>query len=606
MGFLFDMLEKAEGKNCQATNFLKSFSIIPQANRLGLLEESAQANLLTDMMQAACRFMLSQAAEEFRSIAPSNQLFESAVAVDALSSIRCVHCHNETIRPGGSYLTDLVYLPVSASNRMRHQIPTFSQILKASVELQTQTRGWCDKCRRYQQLATRKSVRHIPEVLVINAALKSAEARQYWTIPGWLPTSIGIFLDNGKFFCFEGEDLRLHLQKGMHVIKVYDLVGFVADVNSSEKQKSHLVSLINVSLSEREVTTENDWHLFNDFLVCQVPQEEALKFSSSWKLPSVLAFQASTARNQVDDSWKNNLDTSLLYRPFSINNKPPESCQILDATTEAPTKGTLIAIDTEFVALQQAEIEVRADGNREIVRPTRLGLARVSVVRGSGKEENLPFINDYITIHEEIVDYVTDFSGVAEGDLDPSVSTHPLVSLKLAYKKLWLLLNLGCVFVGHGLAKDFRTINIHVPKAQTIDTVDYFFKPGQPRKLSLRFLVWYFLKDKVQTGNHDSIEDAQSALRLWRKYEEFQDAGLVDTMVEEVYDEGRKWGYKPPWEAAAKKPARRPDLRSTDSMPGGNGRETPDLLITGSGPGTPSGKKAGLGRGSEYFDSPLR
>ena len=26
MGFLFDMLEKANGLNCQATNFLKSFS----------------------------------------------------------------------------------------------------------------------------------------------------------------------------------------------------------------------------------------------------------------------------------------------------------------------------------------------------------------------------------------------------------------------------------------------------------------------------------------------------------------------------------------------------------------------------------------------------
>ena len=67
-------------------------------------------------------------------------------------------------------------------------------------------------------------------------------------MPGWLPDSLGIIVDNGKFFCFEGEDLRLHLQKGMHVIKVYDLVGIVADVNSGEHQKSHLVSLINGTL----------------------------------------------------------------------------------------------------------------------------------------------------------------------------------------------------------------------------------------------------------------------------------------------------------------------------------------------------------------------
>lgn len=80
---------------------------------------------------------------------------------------------------------------------------------------------------------------------MINAALKTAEAKQYWSVPGWLPESIGVIVDNGKFFCFEGEDLRLHLQKGMHVVKVYDLVGIVADVNSGEHQKSHLVSVIN-------------------------------------------------------------------------------------------------------------------------------------------------------------------------------------------------------------------------------------------------------------------------------------------------------------------------------------------------------------------------
>lgn len=32
MGFLFDMLEKAEGSICQATNLLKTFSNHPQGN----------------------------------------------------------------------------------------------------------------------------------------------------------------------------------------------------------------------------------------------------------------------------------------------------------------------------------------------------------------------------------------------------------------------------------------------------------------------------------------------------------------------------------------------------------------------------------------------
>lgn len=113
------------------------------------------------------------------------------------------------------------------------------------MERATQTRGWCDKCRRYQQLATRKSVRGVPDVLVINAAVNTAESKQYWAKPGWLPEEIGVIIDNGKFFCFEGDDLRLHLQRGLHVVKVYELVGIVADISSGEHQKSHLVSLVN-------------------------------------------------------------------------------------------------------------------------------------------------------------------------------------------------------------------------------------------------------------------------------------------------------------------------------------------------------------------------
>lgn len=49
-------------------------------------------------------------------------------------------------------------------------------------------------------------------------------------------------------------------------------------------------------------------------------------------------------------------------------------------------------------------------------------------------------------------------NSVAE-DLDPNTTTHTLVPLKTAYKKLRMLLDLGCIFIGHGLAKDFRTIS---------------------------------------------------------------------------------------------------------------------------------------------------
>lgn len=199
------------------------------------------------------------------------------------------------------------------------------------------------------------------------------------------------------------------------------------------------------------------------------------------------------------------------------------------------------------MALQQEEVEIKADGSRETIRPSRLGLARVSVLRGSGVDEGVPFIDDYIaTTTEPIVDHLTAYSGIQPGDLDPSLSTHHLVPLKAAYKKLWLLLHLGCVFVGHGLPKDFRIINIYVPKSQVVDTVELFFIRARQRKLSLRFLAWYVLREEIQLDSHDSIEDARTALRLWRKYLEFVDAGVFERILADIYAKGREVQFKVP------------------------------------------------------------
>lgn len=271
---------------------------------------------------------------------------------------------------------------------------------------------------------------------------------------------------------------------------------------------------------------------------------------------------------------------------------------VLDPATEQPGSGTHVPIDTEFVRLQQEEVEILATGDRQVIRPTREGLARVSVLRASGPHEGLPFIDDYISISEPVVDYVTKYSGVSAGDLDPTISVRPLVPLKVAYKKLWLLLNLGCIFVGHGLIKDFRNIDIFVPKAQIVDTVTLFYNPARSkRNLSLRFLAWYLLKESIQSETHDSIEDALTALKLWRKYEEFRDAGVVEKMIDEIYTAGRKLNYKVPEKGAEKW------VGGGLAVPGGKGRDTPDVDSGVSGPSTPVGKKTG---GSEYFESPLK
>lgn len=122
---------------------------------------------------------------------------------------------------------------------------SFSQVLKSSVERETTSRGWCSRCQRYQPIATRKSIRSVPAVLMLNTAINSPEHRALWATPGWLPEEIGIIVEQGQFFCYEGEDLKLHLQRGIHDIAVYSLIGMAINIEGGQTQKPHLVSMIN-------------------------------------------------------------------------------------------------------------------------------------------------------------------------------------------------------------------------------------------------------------------------------------------------------------------------------------------------------------------------
>lgn len=214
------------------------------------------------MLQGLTRFLLDKIVHDHKSINPASSAMDQVLATSATSSIKCISCRSEYTRPGSTYVNDLLYPSnvSAAGGREPSQLTldqksgargakmpriTFSQVLKNSVERETTSKGWCSRCQRYQTIATRKSIHSVPAVLMLNTAITNSDHRILWSTPGWLPEEIGIIVEHGQFFCYEGEDLKLHLQRGMHNITVYSLIGMAINIESGQTQKSHLVSMVN-------------------------------------------------------------------------------------------------------------------------------------------------------------------------------------------------------------------------------------------------------------------------------------------------------------------------------------------------------------------------
>ncbi|KAJ3127637.1 poly(A)-specific ribonuclease [Physocladia obscura] len=567
LGFLFRMLEDAKGANCQATNFLYVFGKLPQAAALGLFEQDAAVLAAAGsigttnascsvMMHGFHRFILETVSSESggadlkiakNAVNGCSTLVQQAMGIPMVNSNICQGCEKEDMRETVQFVVDMGLK--LQDDKDTSDIISFATLLENSLHKDAAAKAWCTGCNKYQLLTQSKQIKALPNLFSVNlkSVLPLLEDGEIHldNMATWLPFRIALILEGAKLQVVEldkGDVFNID-EYGSADVAVYDLKGVISEIKvEDDPTKSHLVAHIFVDI-------ESEWILFNDFFVQSIPSSDVRQFTK-WKSPTVLQYSRVDLDSLIDYNRlteKKSLENLLLRNPLINRRKDLTINYTPLKKNEMPLKaGVMVAIDAEFVALQKEETELHSDGSRSTIMPSKLGLARVSVLRGEdGSLFGVPFIDDYIAIQDTIVDYLTEFSGINLGDLDPSSSTRPLVPLKIAYQKLRYLVDIGCIFVGHGLKKDFRTINIIIPPAQIIDTVDIFFVKERQRKLSLRFLAWYLLKSDIQQETHDSIEDARTALLLYKKYLALKDAGTFKSVLDEVYEEGRRVNFKP-------------------------------------------------------------
>ncbi|CAD7003854.1 unnamed protein product [Ceratitis capitata] len=212
--------------------------------------------------------------------------------------------------------------------------------------------------------------------------------------------------------------------------------------------------------------------------------------------------QWGSRQNSLDQQHETNHNTTHDQHPDS-ENRPLSKSARLRRRRKAAQRNKYVAIDCEMVG-------VGHNGQDDM-------LARVSIVNRNGEVLLDKFVKPWL----KVIDYRTSVSGIRPADIEDGENFNDVQDEVVELLQ-------GKILVGHAIRNDLAVLHIKHPYKNIRDTARY--KPlcrlvSNGRTPSLKLLSQSILGMEIQTGEHNSVEDARAAMKIynhlsseWEKY----------------------------------------------------------------------------------------
>jgi RNA exonuclease 4 len=173
-------------------------------------------------------------------------------------------------------------------------------------------------------------------------------------------------------------------------------------------------------------------------------------------------------------------------------------------------------------------------------------LARVSIVDFHGTQ----IYDAYVQPLATVTNWRTEVSGIRPSDMKQA---QPLHIVQEHVRELFK----DRIIVGHALNHDMRVLAVTVPPHRRRDTAHHqgYRKLNDGATPSLKFLADRVLGIEIQTGEHDSIVDARTAMLLYKHAKKEMDEG--HRLIRKPVSTGKKEAPDTPEALRATKRAKR-------------------------------------------------